>query len=68
MLTIYFTYYIQVFHVYMAGTEGPVVFCLHGGGYSGYANAFLLDGFTYYSVKVFFLHCQSIITVISLKM
>jgi len=20
----------------MAGTEGPVVFCLHGGGYSGY--------------------------------
>nr|POF22794.1 protein phosphatase methylesterase 1 [Quercus suber] len=25
----------NVFHVYMAGTEGPVVFCLHGGGYSG---------------------------------
>ncbi|XP_034675692.1 protein phosphatase methylesterase 1 isoform X1 [Vitis riparia] len=25
----------DVFHVYMAGTEGPVVFCLHGGGYSG---------------------------------
>ncbi|GLJ31087.1 hypothetical protein SUGI_0622230 [Cryptomeria japonica] len=23
------------FHVYSAGTEGPVVFCLHGGGYSG---------------------------------
>lgn len=22
--------------MYMAGTEGPVVFCLHGGGYSGY--------------------------------
>ncbi|KAK2974097.1 hypothetical protein RJ640_020453, partial [Escallonia rubra] len=26
----------NVFHVYMAGTEGPVVFCLHGGGFSGY--------------------------------
>lgn len=26
----------QVFHVYIAGTEGPVVFCLHGGGYTGY--------------------------------
>ncbi|OAY23929.1 protein phosphatase methylesterase 1 [Manihot esculenta] len=25
----------DVFHVYMAGNEGPVVFCLHGGGYSG---------------------------------
>nr|XP_010930498.1 protein phosphatase methylesterase 1 isoform X1 [Elaeis guineensis] len=25
----------NVFHVYMAGSEGPVVFCLHGGGYSG---------------------------------
>ncbi|OVA14547.1 Alpha/beta hydrolase fold-1 [Macleaya cordata] len=25
----------DVFHVYMAGSEGPVVFCLHGGGYSG---------------------------------
>ncbi|XP_047175976.1 protein phosphatase methylesterase 1 [Vigna umbellata] len=25
----------DVFHVYSAGTEGPVVFCLHGGGYSG---------------------------------
>ncbi|XP_038890776.1 protein phosphatase methylesterase 1 isoform X1 [Benincasa hispida] len=25
----------EVFHVYMAGKEGPVVFCLHGGGYSG---------------------------------
>ncbi|KAI5668905.1 hypothetical protein M9H77_18758 [Catharanthus roseus] len=25
----------DVFHVYMAGTEGPVVFCLHGGGYTG---------------------------------
>lgn len=23
------------YHVYVAGTEGPVVFCLHGGGYSG---------------------------------
>ncbi|XP_048130724.1 protein phosphatase methylesterase 1 isoform X3 [Rhodamnia argentea] len=23
------------FHVYTAGEEGPVVFCLHGGGYSG---------------------------------
>ncbi|KAF3620009.1 short-chain dehydrogenase/reductase family protein [Capsicum annuum] len=26
----------DVFHVYMAGTEGPVIFCLHGGGYSGF--------------------------------
>ncbi|XP_059630994.1 uncharacterized protein LOC132273906 [Cornus florida] len=25
----------DVFHVYMAGTQGPVIFCLHGGGYSG---------------------------------
>ncbi|CAI9754279.1 unnamed protein product [Fraxinus pennsylvanica] len=25
----------DVFHVYTAGTKGPVVFCLHGGGYSG---------------------------------
>ncbi|KAL5713236.1 protein phosphatase methylesterase-1 [Ranunculus cassubicifolius] len=25
----------DVFHIYMAGSEGPVVFCLHGGGYSG---------------------------------
>ncbi|KAJ4950214.1 hypothetical protein NE237_027046 [Protea cynaroides] len=25
----------DVFHVYVAGSEGPVVFCLHGGGYSG---------------------------------
>ncbi|KAL5559861.1 hypothetical protein UlMin_036072 [Ulmus minor] len=25
----------DVFHVYMAGKEGPVVFCLHGGGNSG---------------------------------
>ncbi|XP_042489142.1 protein phosphatase methylesterase 1 isoform X2 [Macadamia integrifolia] len=25
----------DVFHVYLAGSEGPVVFCLHGGGYSG---------------------------------
>ncbi|KAH9322331.1 hypothetical protein KI387_016970, partial [Taxus chinensis] len=25
----------NTFHVYSAGTEGPVVFCLHGGGYSG---------------------------------
>ncbi|MCO5603620.1 hypothetical protein L7F22_057771 [Adiantum nelumboides] len=23
------------FHLYLAGSEGPVVFCLHGGGYSG---------------------------------
>ncbi|KAK3027987.1 hypothetical protein RJ639_039340 [Escallonia herrerae] len=26
---------LPVFHVYMAGTEGPVVFCLHGGGFTG---------------------------------
>eukprot|EP00262_Sarcandra_glabra_P009005 TRINITY_DN22980_c0_g1_i1.p1 TRINITY_DN22980_c0_g1~~TRINITY_DN22980_c0_g1_i1.p1 ORF type:complete len:337 (+),score=49.53 TRINITY_DN22980_c0_g1_i1:140-1150(+) len=25
----------DVFHVYMGGSQGPVVFCLHGGGYSG---------------------------------
>uniref|UniRef100_A0A0D6R5T4 Protein phosphatase methylesterase 1 n=1 Tax=Araucaria cunninghamii TaxID=56994 RepID=A0A0D6R5T4_ARACU len=25
----------STFHVYSAGTEGPVVFCLHGGGNSG---------------------------------
>ncbi|KAJ3675324.1 hypothetical protein LUZ60_004366 [Juncus effusus] len=25
----------NVFHVYSAGSDGPVVFCLHGGGYSG---------------------------------
>ncbi|XP_010245725.1 PREDICTED: protein phosphatase methylesterase 1 [Nelumbo nucifera] len=25
----------DVYHVYKAGAEGPVVFCLHGGGYSG---------------------------------
>ncbi|KAG9456866.1 hypothetical protein H6P81_001374 [Aristolochia fimbriata] len=25
----------DVFRVYTAGSEGPVVFCLHGGGYSG---------------------------------
>ncbi|KAH9614122.1 hypothetical protein KSS87_018035, partial [Heliosperma pusillum] len=25
----------NVFHVYKAGTEGPVIFCLHGGGYAG---------------------------------
>ncbi|XP_047324122.1 protein phosphatase methylesterase 1-like [Impatiens glandulifera] len=25
----------DVFHIYKAGTKGPVVFCLHGGGYSG---------------------------------
>ncbi|KAJ0960426.1 hypothetical protein J5N97_001753 [Dioscorea zingiberensis] len=25
----------DVFHIYSAGSEGPVVFCLHGGGYSG---------------------------------
>ncbi|KAL5993277.1 hypothetical protein ACLOJK_014201 [Asimina triloba] len=26
----------DVFHIYTAGSEGPVVFCLHGGGYSGW--------------------------------
>ncbi|KAH6833991.1 esterase/lipase/thioesterase family protein [Perilla frutescens var. hirtella] len=25
----------NVFHIYKAGSEGPVVLCLHGGGYSG---------------------------------
>lgn len=24
-----------VFNVYTAGTSGPVIFCLHGGGYTG---------------------------------
>jgi hypothetical protein len=36
---------IQVFHVYTAGTEGPVVFCLHGGGYSGYAYCLFIVSF-----------------------
>lgn len=30
-----------VFRVYQAGTRGPVVFCLHGGGYSGLTWALL---------------------------
>lgn len=30
-----FWVYWQVFHLYLAGSEGPVVFCLHGGGYTG---------------------------------
>ncbi|GAB2239844.1 hypothetical protein Droror1_Dr00020362 [Drosera rotundifolia] len=25
----------DVFHMYKAGSEGPVLFCLHGGGYTG---------------------------------
>ncbi|KAH9574443.1 hypothetical protein CY35_01G057800 [Sphagnum magellanicum] len=25
----------DTFHVYLAGTQGPVLFCLHGGGYTG---------------------------------
>ncbi|CAL5414311.1 unnamed protein product [Camellia sinensis] len=25
----------DVFHIYKAGSDGPVIFCLHGGGYSG---------------------------------
>lgn len=29
----------DVFHVYKAGSDGPVVFCLHGGGYSGLSYA-----------------------------
>jgi len=29
------------YRVYQAGTEGPVVFCLHGGGYSGLTWALL---------------------------
>ncbi|KAG0492220.1 hypothetical protein HPP92_005618 [Vanilla planifolia] len=28
-------HYCAGFHIYEAGIEGPVVFCLHGGGYSG---------------------------------
>jgi hypothetical protein len=37
MLDRFFSVYLafQVFNVYTAGSEGPVVFCLHGGGYSG---------------------------------
>ena len=43
----------QVFHVYMAGTEGgPVVFCLHGGGYSGYVQFFVfLFSFVHFELK-----------------
>jgi hypothetical protein len=33
----------------MAGTEGPVVFCLHGGGYSGYV--LFIDLFIYFSAN-----------------
>ncbi|KAG0574750.1 hypothetical protein KC19_VG287800 [Ceratodon purpureus] len=29
------------FHVFLAGTEGPVVFCLHGGGYTGLSFALI---------------------------
>lgn len=29
------------FRVYLAGTQGPVIFCLHGGGYSGLTWALL---------------------------
>ncbi|KAL7176623.1 hypothetical protein ACSBR2_030044 [Camellia fascicularis] len=25
----------DVFHIYKGGSDGPVIFCLHGGGYSG---------------------------------
>lgn len=31
----------DIFHVYLAGTEGPVVFCLHGGGYTGLSFALI---------------------------
>lgn len=31
----------DVFHVYLTGTEGPVVFCLHGGGYTGLSFALI---------------------------
>lgn len=31
----------DVFHVYSAGTQGPVVFCLHGGGYTGLSFALI---------------------------
>ncbi|CAM6043610.1 unnamed protein product [Sphagnum compactum] len=26
---------VNTFHVYLAGSQGPVLFCLHGGGYTG---------------------------------
>ncbi|CAM6113999.1 unnamed protein product [Calypogeia fissa] len=41
----------DVFHVYMAGTQGPVVFCLHGGGYSGLSFA-LVAGKMKHKVRV----------------
>lgn len=28
--------------MYKAGSDGPVVFCLHGGGYSGYAKSLVV--------------------------
>jgi len=31
----------DVFHLYLAGSEGPVVFCLHGGGYTGLSFALI---------------------------
>jgi hypothetical protein len=30
--------HVQTFHVYLAGKQGPVLFCLHGGGYTGSAS------------------------------
>jgi hypothetical protein len=41
----------NVFHVYMAGSQGPVVFCLHGGGYSGLSFA-LVAGKMKHKVRV----------------
>ncbi|KAI5058399.1 hypothetical protein GOP47_0026569 [Adiantum capillus-veneris] len=39
------------FHLYLAGSEGPVVFCLHGGGYSGLSFA-LAAGLMKHKVRV----------------
>lgn len=39
------------FHLYLAGSEGPVLFCLHGGGYSGLSFA-LAAGSMKHKVRV----------------
>jgi protein phosphatase methylesterase 1 len=42
---------VQTFHVYLAGSQGPVLFCLHGGGYTGLSFA-LVAGKTREKVRV----------------
>lgn len=41
----------NTFHVYIKGTEGPLLVLLHGGGYSGLTWAEL-------TVSIFFFECQ----------